>query len=688
MKITSISKAAIALGVNALVLGGLVAGPASADPAAGVYADLVGTGSDTTQDVMNGISAALGVNPDSDNLYLGSYDASVGTAADCKTAGDKITPVEGGATFFRPNGSSHGRDTLRAAIGQATSATVKSFACSLVQSDAVGAGSASPENIALRANQTLNATDVRGAVHYARSSSAPSAADTTAVGTIAYVPFAKDAVTVAVSPNSEIPALTFGRSAVNTSVGDVTGKVESTLYAIYTCKATKVVNPATGPNFLANSDYVAVTTPGSADVVTDLKAYIPQSGSGTRSFWIGKFGVVESDIANPGTSKGNCLKDVIVGGDDAGDGVQEHNGTAVGNDNFAITPFSIPQFVAQSNEAPGVTSRINGAVLMAVGGVNPTVTVGSALKTNPAFTTSSASSMLGRLVYNIVPTRELDNPESLTHEVFSGRTSKVCTATAAIEQYGFALLTARTGASSCGDTSLRAYAPSTTSMTVEVVDAAASTGVTVTSAVAGDTVHFRLKNLVTNGNGGGTVELSDGRGNVFAQIDVDEGSSNPVTGTNTTWLYESVTLDDSLPGGQYDVVATFIPDLPGVATSSAPNLISFTIDARDIDGFEYSTFPRTYKVGSRGKLEVMVEGTGVTPTGTVTVKIGSKVVGRADLSEYNQGGAGGNIAQRGMGKAVVTLAKFKRKGNTNLTIEYSGDDTFNSSTDTLAIRVR
>jgi hypothetical protein len=175
---------------------------------------------------------------------------------------------------------------------------------------------------------------------------------------------------------------------------------------------------------------------------------------------------------------------------------------------------------------------------------------------------------------------------------------------------------------------------------------------------------------------------------VFAQIDVDAGSTNPVTATNSTWLYESVTLDDSLPGGQYDVVATFIPALPGVSTSSAANLITFTIDARDIDGFEFTTFANTYKVGKKGKLEVMVEGTGVYPTGTITVKNGTKVLGTAELAEYNPGGNGGNIAQREMGKAVVDLAKFKKKGNITLTIEYSGDDTFNSATDTLAIRVK
>lgn len=659
MKITSISKAAIALGINALVLGGLVAGPATADPTSGeLYGDLVGTGSDTTQDIINGLSIALGTNPDTGNRYISSYDAAPGTgngsaSGDCNTAADKITPQEtGGPTFVRPNGSGNGRDTLRAAIGQASSASVKSFACSLS-----GGSSA-----------TLNAVDIRGAVHFARSSSGPSAADTSAIGTVAYVPFAKDAVSVAVSPTSKIPALTFGTAAVNTSFGGVTGKVEPTLYAIYTCKATQVIVPSSGSSFLANADYVEVA----GDSAHPLNVYIPQAGSGTRSFWIGKFNVTEANIT-AAAANASCLDATINGGANDGVGVQEHSGLAVGSDDYGITPFSVPQFVAQSNGVEGVTSRINGAVLKAIGGVNPTTGSAPTLAMNPTFTTAAASSMLGRLMYNIVPTRELDDPSSLTHEVFAGKTSRICAATSTIRTYGFAVLTAASGASSCGYTGLRAYAPSTASITLDVASAATSGASAVTAAAEGDTVHFRLKNLVTNGNGGGVIEISDGAGNVFATLDVPAGTP-PTTGDTSSWLYESVVLDTDLPAGGYDVVATFIPTLSGVETKTVANLITFSLDQRDVDSISLVTYAATYKVGKKGKLGVTINTTGITATGSVSVFNGSKLLGSADLDED--------------GYALVNLKKFTKKGGVTLTISYSGDNTFLADSTTQAITVK
>jgi hypothetical protein len=311
---------------------------------------------------LNGLSTALGINPDTGNRYLASYDAAPGTGAagsvgsDCNTANDKITPQAGGPTFPRPNGSGNGLVALRSAIGQQATGNVKTYACTVNGGSTVNGASTT---------QALTAAAIGGAVHFGRTSSGPTSSEASAIGPIAYVPFAYDAMTVAVSPTTEIPALTFGTSSVNTAVGGVTGKVESTLYAIYNCKATKVVNPAVGANFLADGTYSAAGD----DVVTDLKAYIPQSGSGTRSYWIGKFGVTEANIT-ANAANASCLEDTIVGGANAGTGVQEHNGLAVGTDNYAVTPFSIPQFVAQSNGAPGVTSRVNGAAFFAKAGSN------------------------------------------------------------------------------------------------------------------------------------------------------------------------------------------------------------------------------------------------------------------------------------------------------------------------------
>ncbi len=666
MKITSISKAAIALGINALVLGGLVAGPASADPAAGVYADLVGTGSDTTQDIMNGLSAALGENPDTGNLYLASYDAAPGdmVSADCNTADDKITPQEGGTTFVRPNGSSNGRDTLRAAIGQASSASIKSYACGLSGGSGV----------------TLTAAVHKGVVQFARSSSGPAADATRTSGVLAYVPFAKDAMTVAVSPTTKIPALTFGTSSVNTSFGGVTGKVEPTLYALYTCKATQVIEPASGASFLANASYVEQA----GDEATPLNVYIPQSGSGTRAFWIAKFGVTETNISG-GAANASCLDDTIDGGTNDGVAVQEHSGLAVGSDDYAVTPHSIPTYVAQNNGVEGVTSRINGAVLHPIGGINPTSGSGTSKVMNPTYLTSSKTSMLGRLMYNIVPSRTLDDPSSIENAVFAGRTSLLCSETATISQYGYGLLTATTGSSSCGFTGLRAYDASSTTFTIDVVDASTPTANAVTYAAEGDTVVFRVKLLTTTGDGGGVVQLNDGAGNVFAEFDLEPAA---ITATNTTWQYFEVTLDENLPAGGYNVDAVFIPALPGAATATTANLIAFSMDQREIDGMTFELFNSTYKVGKKGKLGVEVEAAGIYPTGTVTVKNGNKVLGSATLAEYNPGGSGGNIAQRELANAIANLKKFTKSGRVTLTIEYSGDTTYLPSSTTQVITVK
>ena len=658
MKISSISKIAIAVGVNALVFGGLVSGPASADPTSGVlYGDLVGTGSDTTQDILNGLSTALGTNSATGKRYITSYDAAPGTgagseAADCATDDDKITTASGATPFVRPNGSSNGRDTLRAAIGQASSASVKSYACSL-------SGGASV---------TLQATDIKGLVHYARSSSGPGAGDTNALGVLAYVPFAKDAMTVAVSPTTKIPALTFGTATVNTAVGGVTGKVESTLYALYTCKATQVIVPSSGPSFLANGDY----TLAAGDVATPVNVYIPQAGSGTRSYWIARFNVTEANIT-AGAANASCLDDTIDGGAHDGEGVQEHSGLAVGSDDFAVTPHSIPTYVAQNNGVPGVTSRINGAVLHPIGGIAPTTGTGSSKAMNPTYLTSPKTNMLGRLMYNIVPSRVLDDPESLEHEVFAGRTSRICQATSTITAYGYGLLTATSGSSSCGFTGLRAYAASAATFTIDVVDAATSSANVVTSAVEGDTVVFRVKLLTSNGNGGGTVQLTDGNGNVFETITIPAAA---ITATTSTWVYKEVTLDTDLPAGSYTVDATFIPALPGVETKTTANLINFALEMRDVDSLDLVTYDNTYKVKKAGKLGVTVVATGVVPSGTVKVYNGTstKALGSAALNDE--------------GYALVTLKKFTKKGNMTLRVVYEGDGTYNESTTTQAIRVK
>ncbi len=94
--------AVVAAGIAAAVTG---VGVALADPAGSpTYRQLAGVGSDTTQDVMNGIANAVTI---SGTKVLGSYDA-VGSAQ----ITTKDPAVTAGCTLNRPNGSNAGRTAL------------------------------------------------------------------------------------------------------------------------------------------------------------------------------------------------------------------------------------------------------------------------------------------------------------------------------------------------------------------------------------------------------------------------------------------------------------------------------------------------------------------------------------------------------------------------------------------------
>lgn len=100
--------AAAALAVTAA--GGSIA---FADPAGPPqYRPLSGVGSDTTQDVMNGLAAAITVNG---QKVIGSYDAT--GSANVTT---KDPAVNANCTMARPNGSGAGRAALLTSSRRAT----------------------------------------------------------------------------------------------------------------------------------------------------------------------------------------------------------------------------------------------------------------------------------------------------------------------------------------------------------------------------------------------------------------------------------------------------------------------------------------------------------------------------------------------------------------------------------------
>ncbi|MBM7772320.1 hypothetical protein JOD54_002524 [Actinokineospora baliensis] len=135
----------------ALALAGVFAGTAQADPTgAPTYRELAGTGSDTTQTVMNGLADAITING---TKVLGSYDAR-GTA--------QITTKDGipACTFNRPENSGGGVAALKNSM-----------------------------------------TTGDGCVQFARSSSNSAAAN----ADMKFIPFAIDALTYAVRSDSAVP---------------------------------------------------------------------------------------------------------------------------------------------------------------------------------------------------------------------------------------------------------------------------------------------------------------------------------------------------------------------------------------------------------------------------------------------------------------------------------------------------
>lgn len=155
-----IQKTALA-GVAALVLSaatlGTTIGTASAEPTGTpTFRALAGVGSDTTQDVVNGLSEV--VTDGAGTKLIGSYNAFGGGTIQTKSTSN--------CTIVRPNGSSQGR----AALVKALNPSDPTFGC----------------------------------LDFARSSSLTLTATPAGQG-LTYVPFGVDAVTYAVAAGSELP---------------------------------------------------------------------------------------------------------------------------------------------------------------------------------------------------------------------------------------------------------------------------------------------------------------------------------------------------------------------------------------------------------------------------------------------------------------------------------------------------
>ncbi|MFD0742115.1 hypothetical protein ACFQ1L_09665 [Phytohabitans flavus] len=217
--------------------------------------------------------------------------------------------------------------------------------------------------------------------------------------------------------------------------------------------------PVTATNGITY-DPVDVANPADlpAPGATAVHLLVPQSGSGTRTFFAGAMGF--SATALPPHVKDTYGPGLLS--------VQEHDGSAVAADNAAIMPYSIAQFLAQQARAGTPIDRRNGAVLFGVAAtpapgqpVGPTISpfTPNGLQLNPNW-----HSILVREVFHVIPFAATTAGAGTGYlndlwEIFADTSNtpfSLCRRTSTITSWGFGLLPA----GRCGnvtDVTLRAF---------------------------------------------------------------------------------------------------------------------------------------------------------------------------------------------------------------------------------------
>jgi hypothetical protein len=627
------TKLAAAAGLTSVILGGIASPMAQADPIAdglnSIYGQLSGVGSDTLQDVDNGLQMVIGRVSAGGDWKLASYDAT------SDEAHQTLVTKSGGATIYRPNGSGDGRDALLTSIGQKGNTTGK-------------ATFATPGTTtrAWKIDGVTGADDqVYGQIQYSRSSSGPTT-NISATGAVSYVPFAVDAVDYAVSSTSKFPALSLGRDT--DAANGTTHVAPSTLFAIYNCEARRIITKDGQATKLVDNTYET----GAGETSTPIHALIPQSSSGTGKFWALKFYGSES------ASLPSCVTRTYNSG--AGT-VQEHDGSAIDGDAGGIMPFSIPKWVGMAKNAAsvtgfsGVTDVRHGAVLGTLNGIAPTINSGATLAMNNTFLTNTTTKFVSRTIYHVVPYRKLTDSTTPEYTMFNGRTSLVCSNGATISAYGFGVLTATSGPNSCGYTGTRAYsliapASNTATATLNSGTQAVDFNLTAFTTTYGGTKGAKIYVIATKLDGSEVQTLNAGD-----PVILDAGS------TSKTFSIPYSSLDE----GTWNLGIEVNSNLMGVAVWGTYGLVTKSI-LRDESSVSAAV---TGKAKAFGRAVVTVSGAGVNPTGTVTVYKGTSntgaVLGTGTLVE-------GTVT-------ISNLTKQSKKGRVSVFVEYSGDSTYSSS---------
>jgi hypothetical protein len=390
LKSTTTKRLALAVAATALLGSAFSGGSASADPKQ-FDAPFIGVGSDTTQDLFNafaGFSNGIAYPPlqtsaANGSKVLTSWDAtSNGLLTTC------IATKTGGPSFNRPNGSSAGRAAL-----------LSSF---------TGGGTTSNTNCGAG---TISAANQ---IQFARSSSLSGTGGTT----LAYVPFARDALSYA---------------AYRAAGSPITDLTTTELNQIFTTPA--------GVDITRGATTIRVIGCGIQ----------PLSGTGTtwQGLVTGNTATYQTTVCdayiNPATtlavgrSQENDGPGLVIRGDAA-------NAATPGAQ--VVIGFSVGAYIAISNGvSPGtMPSTVTiGSISDIAGGVAPTSGTAPNVTSSSAFYTSA----YGRDLYNVFQASVINAAfgQAPIQEMFKGASSKVCSATTTIQNFGFLPV------ANCGDSS-------------------------------------------------------------------------------------------------------------------------------------------------------------------------------------------------------------------------------------------
>ncbi|MFC3578437.1 Ig-like domain repeat protein [Streptomyces yaanensis] len=567
------TRSSAALVAAAVVAGGLaLASPASADPTpAGTFRQLVGVGSDTTQDVLNALAgdtvagkdyAATAVKSAS-GAGLASYDAiEPGTGSTTST----IQTRSGGPSFLRPNGSGKGRLALSESL----------------------TGDKYPDS---------SGVSVKGQVDFARSSGGPSTAGTA----LTYIPFARDAVGVAVK-GSALDKLTVDQ-----------------LHDIYSGTLTQVEGVTVHPK-------------------------IPQSGSGTRKFFLSAIGLTDATLS-PNIPT-----------------VQENQADEVVTEDGALAPFSVGSWIAQNNGVAPDHSKdaaAAGAHLAAVQLPGDTGETSPVTKSNGKFIPVNSyyeNATFGRDVYNVVPSRAID-PAGMffdkdLYDVFvtsGSHTAALATdaAETVIADFGFlnepynGSINPNKHAKFGGleESGVDASTPAAPGLKATPGDAGVKLSWTAPAATGLPVTDYRV---TLTGLDGAVVAVKD------------------LSATTTSYTFGGLAL------GTY------------TATVAAANLNGTGTAASWTGAVKYASTTKattaTTAYGRTPKVAVTVtDAHGVVPSGKVTVKEGSTTLGTGTLDAS--------------GKVTIGLSNHLKVATHSLAVSYGGSGKLNASSTTVSLKI-